>query len=465
MPHPKNRPQIEAYVSEADIIYFGGAAGGGKSDLLLGLALTDQKQSIIFRREYKQLRSLIDRSQELLAGKGARYSQQQARWVNIPGDRVLEFGAVQYDPDVENFKGRPHDFIGFDEVTDFKETHVRFLSAWNRTTDPDQRCRIVCAGNPPTQPSGRWVIKFWGPWLKKNHPNKAMPGELRWFATLDGVDTEVESGETFTHRGEVIMPKSRTFIPSFLKNNPYLMATDYYATLQALPEPLRSQLLYGDFLVDEDEQLNQVIPSSWVREAMDRWDPEDIRAEGPITAVGLDPSRGGKDQTVAARRTEDYYYELLTWEGHQVRNSQDCVTLVTTEVGLDFKGPYYVDVIAIGAGVYDLMTDLELDVVDVNFARRSDYVDDSGVLEMRNVRAEAYWRMRDALDPAKGSKVALPPDEELLADLTAPTWTRTSTGITIERKKDIRKRLGRSPGKGDAIVNAGMDSDVGVFFR
>jgi len=59
MPHPENVPQIKAYVSEADILYFGGAAGGGKSDLLLGLALTAHKKSIIFRREYLQLRERL----------------------------------------------------------------------------------------------------------------------------------------------------------------------------------------------------------------------------------------------------------------------------------------------------------------------------------------------------------------------------------------------------------------------
>ena len=62
MPHPNNIPQMSAYCNEADIIYYGGSAGGGKSDLLLGLALTDHKKSIIYRREYKQLRELTDRS-------------------------------------------------------------------------------------------------------------------------------------------------------------------------------------------------------------------------------------------------------------------------------------------------------------------------------------------------------------------------------------------------------------------
>ncbi|AWB24533.1 hypothetical protein DA075_29830 [Methylobacterium currus] len=71
-----------------------------------------------------------------------------------------------------------------------------------------------------------------------------------------------------------------------------------------------------------------------------------------------------------------------------------------------------------------------------------------------NRRAEAWWRFREALDPDQngGSPIALPPNPELRADLCAPTWTLTARGIQIESKDDLRKRLGRSPGKGGAVV-------------
>ena len=46
----------------------------------------------------------------------------------------------------------------------------------------------------------------------------------------------------------------------------------------------------------------------------------------------------------------------------------------------------------------------------------------------------------------------LPPDQELLSDLTAPHWSMTTQGIKIEPKEDIVKRLGRSPDCADALV-------------
>ena len=68
--------------------------------------------------------------------------------------------------------------------------------------------------------------------------------------------------------------------------------------------------------------------------------------------------------------------------------------------------------------------------------------------------------MREALDPISGDDIALPPDPELLADLTAPRWSITTSGIQVESKKDIVKRLKRSPDCGDAVVLSRMKMGV-----
>jgi len=62
-------------------------------------------------------------------------------------------------------------------------------------------------------------------------------GELRWYTTLEGKTQWLENGEPFHYRGERIQPRSRTFIPAKLSDNPILAATGYEATLQAMPEP------------------------------------------------------------------------------------------------------------------------------------------------------------------------------------------------------------------------------------
>jgi hypothetical protein len=229
MANPENpTPQARALESPADELFYGGSAGGGKSDLLIGAALTRHKRSIIFRREYKQVKALEDRCQEIL-GSRRGYNGQDRRW-RLPDGRMLEFGACQHLGDEEAYQGRPHDLKAFDEITHFLEHQYRFLSTWLRTTTPGQRCRIICAGNPPTTSEGEWVTAYWGPWLDEQHPRLAQPGELRWYAVVDGKDIEVEDGAPFDWKGETITPLSRSFIPSRVEDNPHLMETGYGET-------------------------------------------------------------------------------------------------------------------------------------------------------------------------------------------------------------------------------------------
>src|SRR5690349_13379609 len=66
---PLPGPQTLAYHSPADELFYGGAGGGGKTDLILGLALTAHTSSIIFRREFSQFRGpegIIERSREII---------------------------------------------------------------------------------------------------------------------------------------------------------------------------------------------------------------------------------------------------------------------------------------------------------------------------------------------------------------------------------------------------------------
>ena len=463
MPHPQNIPQIKAFVSEADILYFGGAAGGGKSDLLLGLAVTAHQKSIVFRREFVQLKDLVDRSREILGGTGASYNQTVARWSNIPGSRLLEFGSVQHEKDREKYKGRPHDLKAFDEIPDFSETQFRFLMAWNRSTDPEQRCRVVCAGNPPTHSQGEWVIRFWAPWVSQFHQNPAQPGELRWYVSIDGQEEELPEKHPVRHKGEILWPLSRTFIPAFLHDNPYLRDTNYGAVLQNLPEPLRSQLLYGDFLTSTPDPVRQVIPTEWIRAAQWRWQDQE-EPDGELTHLGVDPSRGGMDTMEMAPRKGDYYKQLISYPGRAITDGEVCADKIIEALGEDGNTPIHIDVIGVGSSGFDFLSRKECNPVAIDFRAKTDWTDKSGILKFRNVRSAAYWSLMEDLDPTSDVELALPPGDELLADLAAPRWIDSTTGVLLEPKKDIRKRLGRSPGKGDAIVMAHWEPVEGVYF-
>ena len=339
----------------------------------------------------------------------------------------------------------------FDEVAHFLESQFRFLNGWLRTTTPGQRCRIVATGNPPTSAEGEWIIQYWGPWLDPQHPYPALPGELRWYATVDGKDVERQDGTPFEHKGEILTPMSRTFIPSRVEDNPYLMASGYKTVLQNLPEPLRSKMLHGDFSAGLEDNPWQVIPTAWVDAAMKRWTDE--RPDVPLSALGVDVARGGKDQTTIARRYGPWFAPLKKYPGLQTPDGPSVSALVILEHEGD--APINIDIIGVGGSGYDYVKGVKPHcTVPMNGAEKSTARDRSGQLHFRNKRAEWHWKLREALDPVNGDSLALPPDREMRADLIAPRWKLSAQGIQIEEKDEIKARLGRSPDCGEAIIYA-----------
>ena len=459
---PQSKPQWLALLSRADELFYGGAAGGGKTDLVIGLAVECHRHSQIFRRTYPNLQGIMRRARDII-GDSAKENKSDKTWTWENG-RTIEFGAVQHEEDKTNWQGRDADFKAFDEIPELTESQYIFICGWNRTTLPGQRVRVVVTGNPPIDEAGSWVMRRWGPWVDPDHPNPAKPGELRWYATVAGDEIECENGEPFERDGETIYPRSRTFIPARLEDNPFLSSDHrYQSVLQSLPEPLRSMLLNGDFKAAAVSDPFQVIPSEWVRAAQRRW-LETERPKDAVPAYGLDPSRGGNDKTALAARYDNWFDEPVSWPGVVAKDGPTVAELVRQTIGN--KKPLYinVDVTGIGSAVYDSLHPMYNNVRPFTGAEKSSYRDRSGKLKMRNKRAEMYWRMRDALDPEFGDDIALPPGNELLADLCSARYSVTTAGVLIEPKDKIKDRIGRSPDIGEAVMMANtMQSSVILF--
>lgn len=460
MPDPNNSPQCAAYESKAQVIGYGGAAGGGKTDLLLGFAGTKHHRSVIFRRVFPLLEGIEARSLEMYNPAGdeegkKRYNESLHRWKLKDGASV-RFSAIQYEDDKKKFQGRPFDFYGFDEATEFTESQVRFVTGWNRSTKPGQECRVVLVFNPPIDDSGEWVVRFFAPWLDEFHPNPAKDGELRWFAMIDGEEKEFTTGDPIEHEGEIIQPKSRTFFHAQLADNKILEQTGYAATIDAMPEPLRSAFKGKFGAYKQGGDPFQIIPTEWVRLAQKRW-LEREKPSTPLTAVGIDPSRGGQDKTALAKRYDNWFDEIKWWPGVIVKDGAIMAELARQELGEVSPSYINVDVNGIGSSAYDHLKVMYRNVNPFNGAEGSDYRDKSGKLKMRNKRAEMYWRMRDALDPVDGDNLAIPPGNEVLADLCSARYEVSSAGVKVEDKDEIKKRIGRSPDTGEAVMMANMN--------
>ena len=452
--YPLPGPQTDAYLSEADVIGYGGAAGGGKTDLAVGKCLTQHVKAAVFRREGTELTAIVDRFEEIIGDRNT-YSGKDKIWRLKKHTAFrcnqLEFGSTPNPGDETKHQGRPKDLLVLDEAANFLESQARFLMGWVRTVNAGQRCQTLMTFNPPTSAEGRWIVSYFGPWLDKRYPGKrAEPGELRWFATINGEDKEVADGTPFYIGDELITPQSRTFIPSRISDNPYLMGTGYMATLQSMPEPLRSQMLYGDFSAGMEDDPWQIIPTSWVEIAMERWKERDRK--GPMDSMGVDVARGGRDNSVISRRHGMWFDELVTIKGSDT--PEGSVTAGQVVAHRRSKAPVHVDLIGWGSEVYAHLKDTNVQVLGINVGEGTGEVSQEGGLKFANVRTMLIWRMREALNPENDTGIALPPDNRLLADLTAPLWSLRAGKIAAETKDEIYKRLKRSTDFGDTVCLA-----------
>lgn len=209
------------------------------------------------------------------------------------------------------------------------------------------------------------------------------------------------------------------------------------------------------------ESKDTVIPLAWIEISNQRWlEWKDKHGEDPgekIDAYGVDIGGDsiGSDLTVIAMR-----------QGHITpairKYRQDTMETVGVVAGLidRYGGVALPDIIGMGAGVYHRLRELRKAVLPFNASSGTDATDRSGELGFVNMRSAAWWNMRERLDPdSPDPPVLIPPDDDLTAELTTPTWKVTSTSkIQVESKEDIKKRLeGRSTDTADAVIQSYAD--------
>lgn len=510
-------PQEEAFASEADETGYGGRSGGGKTSLLAGTAIRQHYRSIIFRREYNEFGEITTQIDEILGPLG-RWRGSERKWL-LPAGRTIQYGACRTDVDARSFRGNPHDFYGFDELTEFSESHFIFITGWNRTNRPNQRCRIVTTFNPPSNSEGQWVVDRYAPWIDPGYPTPASHGELRWFIRVKGRDMEayprfwaeidgqpvylddlpssqviqahgrlpriLQGGQLYKCRasevtvdGESYLPSSRTFIAAGIDDNPFL-GPEYRAKIDAMPEPMRSQLLYGDFGLGRQDDIWQIIPSAWVDEAFARWKRRTIdlgtagviRPDGcdVLQQIGCDVARDGPDEVVIMRRYGNWYDWPIYVEKDETaaknmkRTGGFVGRRILVAVDTGSTPQLMIDLLNVGTSVVDWLAENTegsgMRVIPfVASARSMPEKTVQGGLKIANDRALAYWLMRDLLDPQNGHDLMLPPSPKLRADLCAPRYIVKSGTIWMEKKEEIKARLGRSTDTGDACVLAALES-------
>jgi predicted phage terminase large subunit-like protein len=254
---PQPGPQEAFLSSPADIVIYGGTAGGGKS---WGLLLEPMRHvvsnhaftAVFFRRNTTQIRNpggLWDESRSLYPLAGAKPVSHVLEWRWPFGGRV-KFSHLEHESTVYDWQGAQIPLICFDELTHFTQSQFFYMLSRNRSTC-GVRPYIRATTNPDAD---SWVRKFIAWWIDEK-TGLAIPersGVLRWFIRINDAIVWADSPEQLRQQhGADVEPKSVTFILARLTDNAILLAKDpgYKANLMAQNAVERARLLDGNWKV------------------------------------------------------------------------------------------------------------------------------------------------------------------------------------------------------------------------
>ena len=250
---PQPGPQTMFLSCGADIVIYGGSAGGGKSYSLLldPLRYVSHPKfgAVLFRRTFPEIKKeggLWDEACGLYLPLGAR-SRQDDLSFTFPSGAVISFAHLQHEKNIFSWQGSQVPYLGFDELTHFTERQMWYLMSRQRNVAGiPNLCRCTC--NPDPDSFVRKLIDWWIDAEGYAIPERS--GVIRWFIR-DGDDIIwADSKEDLIKRfGPKALPKSLTFIRSTLEDNQILMEKDpsYIATLESLPKVDRMRLKFGNW--------------------------------------------------------------------------------------------------------------------------------------------------------------------------------------------------------------------------
>ncbi len=284
---PQAGPQEMFLSTSADIAFYGGAAGGGKTYSLLLEMLRNvgnpDFNAVIFRRNSSQVFNeggLWDNAIQMYTPLGVEGVKTPYPTIRFPSGAKIRFSHLQYDKDVHSWQGGQICLLAFDEICHFSSAQFFYMLSRNRSTcGVKPYCRATC--NPDAD---SWVAQFiqWYWDAETGYPIPERSGVIRYFVrvgeNLIWGDSKVEILRSHPEvQREWI--KSFTFIASKLTDNKILMQQDpgYLGNLMAQSEVERERLLNGNWKIRpaagkyfkrDDFTIVDVVPDrveAWVR--------------------------------------------------------------------------------------------------------------------------------------------------------------------------------------------------------
>lgn len=240
--HFKQWVLLSQPISEVRDVFYGGAAGGGKSDGLLTAALqyvdVPGYAALILRKTYQDLSlpgALMDRAKDWLIGTDATWREKLKRW-DFPGGAVLQFGYLEHTGDEQRYQSAEFQYVGVDEGSHIPERQLDYVAS--RIRRPN-----------------------------KHKPNAsalaAVPLRLRIASNPGGISHNTLKARYIEPHSKGTLPEDRAVIRSTLEDNPYIDRDEYEQQLASIADPVdRERLRRGDWEVVES---GGTIRREWLR--------------------------------------------------------------------------------------------------------------------------------------------------------------------------------------------------------
>ena len=222
-PHKRQQEFISLPDDIQEALY-GGAAGGGKTELLLLLPIVRQFyliprwKGVFFRKTFPQLeQEIIPRSKDFFEAMGAKYNETKHRWT-FPSGATFSFSYMERDADAYAHKSAEYQYVAFEQLEEFdKFLYDYIVFSRRRSSIPNVKAIARSAANP----GGIGTA-----WVRERF-----------------VEPYKEGGKILVNS---VTKMKRIFIPAKACDNPFL-DVDYTTSLKELPEAQRKALLDGDW--------------------------------------------------------------------------------------------------------------------------------------------------------------------------------------------------------------------------
>lgn len=203
------------------------------------------------------------------------------------------------------------------------------------------------------------------------------------------------------------------------------------------------------------QSVDSLIKYEWIEKAINRYksllvdnklDLDKIEGERGLGVDVANSEAGDKAAYCHGKgrvcfKIEDFHCPDSNQLGHQVYR------LINQEgISIKYLG---IDGVGVGAGTINTLKEYGIKDKRINLQGAESPVEQGTAEKFKNLRSQMWWQAREDL---RLDEIDILADEELVMDLTTPKVSFERGQIIVESKENIKKRLGRSPNKGDAFV-------------